>query len=216
MTALIIIAIITAAVLFINLDGGVDFECEGTHHTTLFRVRIGFIGFDLPQGKKSEKDKRANERKKKEKHASKSEPEPQKESKDAMPGGIRAKAEFFSELYEKLQRDISKLLGYIIKRGIYVKKLDTALTIGTGDAAYTGMAYGAAAAFLYNMTALIHNNARLGSWSVDARPDFDKAVFYTKDRCIVRTRLAHIIVIGIMGLGIFLKYKRIHKKFSAR
>lgn len=121
----------------------------------------------------------------------------------------------FGSLYgaaRGLSKDIRELLGFMIKHNVVVRDFSLEARIGTDDPMKTGMAVGAADAFVYGLLGIMDKSMGLKRFSVSVEPDWNsekiKAGFYTE----IYTRI--IIILGIIfkALKILIKARRIFKK----
>lgn len=214
MKVLIIVCAVILLILFINLDGCLTFECTNAKSDVTLHIKIGFIRIFIPiAGKKTQKEAENGAE-------AGEEPRPEKKHKKKsgapeQSGGAWEQICFFRRVYHEVKDDFFGILSYLARRGIDIRRLEVCMRLGTGDAAYTGVLYGLASGLLYNLLAIMHNKTRIRQWKIDAVPDFDNAVFYVKTDCIVRTRLAHIMVIGIKGLKILFRYRKLTKISAA-
>lgn len=101
--------------------------------------------------------------------------------------------------------DIKKLAEYAARHGICFEKLTVSIAFGTGDAAATGIAFGILSGIVYSILSVLYHNTKIETQSVKITPDFYNEKFVTDFVCILRTRLAHIIVMGLKGFLIYRK-----------
>ena len=105
--------------------------------------------------------------------------------------------------------DIKSLAEFFSARCLVIENLALRLDFGTDDVAKTGIATGWINGIVYTTVAVIDHNTTVKTWTVDIQPDFQKEKFDVDFRCIARTRLLHIISIGIKGLRLYNKFKKI-------
>lgn len=106
-----------------------------------------------------------------------------------------------------LGEDIKEFLSFAARKCLVVDNLDLKLEFGTGDAAHTGIACGGLNGVAYTAMSAIHHNTTVKKWNILITPDFEREIFSIRFDCIVRTRLLHIINIGIKGLKLYNKFK---------
>ena len=123
------------------------------------------------------------------------------------PGFVR-RIMFYRELTESIKEDVFKALGYAARHGIKIELLNFRLNFGGEDAAAVGMLYGLVNAAVYTVLGVMHNVLFIKKWTVDIIPDYKHEIFDLKVDCILRTRLVHIIVIGIKFIKILTFIKK--------
>lgn len=99
-----------------------------------------------------------------------------------------------------------KLLSYFSKR-LTVERLKLHFHIGFDDAAATGIATGAAWAFLYDFVSLCDNKLKLKSHSVNVCPDFTKEVFETDIRLVLNIRIIFALILAVKTMKLYSKMK---------
>lgn len=199
--ALIILAVIMI-ILLINIDCVIDFSYNKDNRDGMVMLRYAFIKIKLFP---SEKDV-SIAAKESEKEIEKAEPE---RDKDIL-GTIR----FAKKMFDALKTDVIKLLDHLLRRTIRIKELNISSLLGTGDAMYTGIAFGSANAAVYNFIALLKRHTEIDKWNVNIDADFDSACLSAGVYCKIRTSLAHILSLGIHALFVLLKALRLTKKLK--
>lgn len=135
---------------------------------------------------------------------------PRKKNKKTGASGKKEKKKFSFSVVKKvagLSDDIKDLAEFFSKRCIVVDNITLNVAFGTGDAAQTGVATGILNTVAYGALAVVHHNVTLKKWSVEILPDFGEEKFVLEFLCIGKTRLLHIIGIGIKSLKLYKKFK---------
>ena len=124
--------------------------------------------------------------------------------------GFMDKLRRIEALYTQIKDDVVKILKYLTNRCV-IPKFVVHLDIGFTDAAQTGMASGAAYALVYGIAGAVYNNLHLKKKNMDiyVQPQFHKACIDFYFNGIIRLRVAHIIKVLIMALGIYNKSKTV-------
>ena len=107
---------------------------------------------------------------------------------------------------KKILSESLKLLSYLSKR-LTVDRLKLHFHIGLEDAAATGIATGAAWAFLYDFVSLCDNKLKLKSHSVNVCPDFREEVFETDIRLVISIRIIFAVILAVKAMKLYLKMK---------
>ena len=79
---------------------------------------------------------------------------------------------------------------------------------GTGDAAHTGMAYGAVWTLIGNVYAFLCRFAKLEFPEVELIPNFNQTVFNIEAEGIIKMRLVHIISAAFIGFKAYKKHRK--------
>ena len=120
---------------------------------------------------------------------------------------------YYKRLFKYFKKDISLILKYAKEKTVKFKKVSFDVGFAGKDAMQTGIYTGIVNGGVYNMLALLDNTVGVEDWSVNVTPDFYSDAFINaKIHCILNTKLAHIIVILIKILGIYLKYRKNREK----
>lgn len=122
----------------------------------------------------------------------------------------------FVSIYEKMKsikcfydlnsKHIKDIADYIRKK-LVVEELKLNASIGTNDAFYTGILGGLAWSVAGIFTSFICTNFRVLKKCINVQPNFSRKEVKIDFRCILRTKLVHIIVVRIKFYK-FLKKKR--------
>ena len=206
MTALYIILIIVAVIaliIFIPID--ISFAISYIEKNTDIKLTVSYFPIKLkilPAKKKEEKP----EDDKKEKN-----PKKEKE-KEKQP--LSKTIEFAKAVLEETLDDILGLIRHFFAKTLRVRQFLISAKIGTGDPMYTGIAYGAANAFIYELLGFIDHHTKLDKWNVQLDTDFDSFVIDADASVIVRTRIAYILKLGFMAALILIKILKINRRIK--
>ena len=107
---------------------------------------------------------------------------------------------------KKILSESLKFLSYLSKR-LTVDRLKLHFHIGLEDAAATGIATGAAWAFLYDFVSLCDNKLKLKSHSVNVCPDFREEVFETDIMLVISIRIIFAVILAVKAMKLYLKMK---------
>ena len=115
---------------------------------------------------------------------------------------------YYKRVFEYFKSDISKILICAKEKAVKIKNFDVNIAFAGSDAMNTGIYTGVLNAIVYNLLAVVNNSVGIEEISVDIKPDFNMPAYAkAKISCILNTKLAHIIVILIKVLKIYIKYK---------
>ena len=116
---------------------------------------------------------------------------------------------YYKRLFAYFKRDIFLILKYAKEKTIKIKNLSFDISFAGKDAMQTGIYTGIVNGTVYNAVSVVDNYVGVEEWSVNVQPDFHKDAFIdAKIHCILNTKLAHISVILIKFLLIYIKYRR--------
>ena len=120
---------------------------------------------------------------------------------------------YYKRLFKYFKRDISLILKYAKEKTVKIKKVSFDVGFAGKDAMQTGIYTGVVNGGVYNLLGILERTVGVEDWSVNVTPDFHSNAFInTKIHCILNTKLAHIIVILIKILAIYLKYRKNREK----
>lgn len=120
---------------------------------------------------------------------------------------------YYKRLFKYFKKDISLILGYAKEKTVRIKNISFDVGFAGKDAMQTGIYTGVVNGGVYNTLAILENSVGVEDWSVNVEPDFHANAFVNaKIHCILNTKPAHIIVILIKILVIYLKYRRNREK----
>ena len=173
----IIIAAIVAFILLIPIKA--VFEINNGKD---FYIKVLFIKIRRPKKKKSKKKK-------------------------ASAAGKKKKTKPFDiiKIILAVKEDIEKFIDFAAEKCTVIEQLSFKLDFGLGDAAQTGIATGGLNAAVYSLVSVVHHKTVLKEWKIDINPDFQTEKFHAEFLCIARTRLLHIIRMGIKGYKLYRK-----------
>ncbi|MBQ3461940.1 MAG: DUF2953 domain-containing protein [Clostridia bacterium] len=206
MTALYIILIIVAVIaliIFIPID--ISFAISYIEKNTDIKLTVSYFPIKLkilPAKKKEEKPEDDKKEKK-----------PKKE-KDKEKQPLSKTIEFAKAVLEETLDDILGLIRHFFAKTLRVRQFLISAKIGTGDPMYTGIAYGAANAFIYELLGFIDHHTKLDKWNVQLDTDFDSFVIDADASVIVRTRIAYILKLGFMAALILIKILKINRRIK--
>ncbi|KUO73673.1 MAG: hypothetical protein APF77_22915 [Clostridia bacterium BRH_c25] len=103
------------------------------------------------------------------------------------------------EAYKKNKRIVMPVVEYISKK-IRIYGFNLKLSLGTGDAAATGVLYGAAWIVIGNVMALTSSYLNIIEPRIAVIPIFSKVNLSVDFSCIISMRLGHIINAGIRAI----------------
>lgn len=128
------------------------------------------------------------------------------------------KSEIFNKLanakyvYSLLKKDILKLLNYIFEKAISIDELNISAKIGTGEAMYTGIVYGAVNAAVFGFLGAADRKMKIKNHHTDIKADFDNAVLSAGVYAVVYTRAVHLYYLAVKALIIYWNLKRTFEK----
>lgn len=105
------------------------------------------------------------------------------------------------------KRRILSALKYIVMK-TEVREFDLKFTLGTGDAASTGILYGAAWIVIGGIMSLTRSCMYISRPSIVVVPIFNKAELHVDFNCIIRMRTGHIINTGIRVIPVLISSMR--------
>ena len=107
-----------------------------------------------------------------------------------------------------------RLLGYIFHYAVTIEELSISAAIGTKDPADTGMLCGGAYAVIYQTIGMLNAHTKIKRHSVEISPDFENEVISGGLFAVIRTRIAHLIIILFMLLKLITKYITISRRIK--
>ncbi len=199
----LIIAAVIALIIFIPIDAA--FSVSYAEKNADVRLTVKYFPIKLsilPAKVKKDAEKAADDAEKEKKDIEKSK------------RPLSQTVELAREVIDVTWDDIKKLIRDLFARTLAVKKFYVSAKIGTGDAMYTGIAYGAANAFIYGLLGFIDNHTRLDDWRVDIDADYNGFVIEGGADITVRTRISSVLVIGFKAAIILLKILKINRRLK--
>ena len=109
----------------------------------------------------------------------------------------------FDDIKEILVEILDLLKNRAEFSGIFIR-----VRYGTGDAAITGMIYGAIWALVGNIYSLLARAVRIEFPTVELQPVFGGKAFEIEAEGIIRARLVHIITAAVRSLKVYKKHKK--------
>ena len=91
---------------------------------------------------------------------------------------------------------------------ITFSKFFVSVVYGTGDAADTGMLYGAIWALIGNLYSFMCRYFYIDFPDLELRPEFEKKVFEIEAEGIIAVRLVHIIIAVLRSLMVYRKHNK--------
>ncbi len=162
-------------------------------------LKYGFIRIRAPE--KKEKASRA---------ADEAAEDTDKEAED-RPDKVRLVISFVRGNITEIKETIYKILGYMFRCAVKIKLLDIKLIFGTEDAMQTGLLFGAAAAFVYNVLGVMDKKMRLKKHKEELKPDFKNPHIFAELEAIITTNLFNIAALAVLalsgGIPLYKKYK---------
>lgn len=105
------------------------------------------------------------------------------------------------EVYKSIKDKIIPVLKYI-SRKIKISKFNFKLSMGTGDAAATGVLYGAAWIVIGNVMTLTRSYLNVNNSRIVIVPIFSRVQLCIDFSCIISLKLGHIINAGIRAIPV--------------
>jgi len=121
--------------------------------------------------------------------------------------GFFAKVEKFKTQYHEVKEIIDAVLDYAGSRA-EVSDIFIRCSFGTGDAAQTGIAYGAIWTLISNIYAYLCRYVRIEFPQVELAPAYNEKTFEIEAEGIIKMRTAHIILAGLRVLRLYTKHKK--------
>ncbi len=132
--------------------------------------------------------------------------EPASQDKGNMPG-VLERLTTFRKSYDGVKDIVDEVLDLVKNRaefsGIFVR-----VRYGTGEAALTGMIYGAIWTLVGNIYSFLCRFFRIEFPVVELEPVFGGKAFEIEAEGIIKTRLVHIITAGLRSLRLYSKNKK--------
>ncbi len=200
----LIIAAVIALIIFIPIDAAFSVSYAEKNADVCLTVKYFPIKLNILPAKVKKDIKKDAEK------------DAEKEKKDIEKSKrpLSQTIELAREVIDVTWDDIKKLIRDLFARTLAVKKFYVSAKIGTGDAMYTGIAYGAANAFIYGLLGFIENHTRLYDWRVDINANYDGFVIEGGADITVRTRISSVLVIGFKAAVILLKILKINRRLK--
>lgn len=136
-------------------------------------------------------------------YKSDSENKEKKSSKKSVDVAVEDKVKSFERdtlsLGEKIKAitSVSRLGARLLNKYVCIKNFTLRLRIGTGDAATTAVSVGLIWAAIYNLLGIVGRIVYIDNHSVEITPDYTGQVYFAEGKCIIKSRVAYIIIIAI-------------------
>ena len=206
MMILAAILAVLAVILFIPVKLAVTYSNDGLSRKRELSLKYAFIKCRIyPKSKKTKNPKKAQKAEEKE----------QEKKEDGKPFSFekkKAEIERYIELFNAVKADVIKLLSYTARRAVIFDKVEVASEFGFEDAMQTGIFTGIYNGFIYSVMGVIHHNSHLRDMDIKLQPVYGKNCFNYRFFCIMRIKTAHIIVVAVKGLILFMKVKRLCRR----
>lgn len=128
------------------------------------------------------------------------------QDKENMPG-VLERLTTFRKSYDGVKDIVDEVLDLVKNRaefsGIFIR-----IKYGTGEAALTGMIYGAIWTLVGNIYSFLCRFFRIEFPELELEPVFGGKAFEIEAEGIITTRLVHIITAGLRSLRLYLKNKK--------
>lgn len=115
--------------------------------------------------------------------------------------------EYIIEQFHNLRKNLSlfrNIIQYIVEK-IILESLSLNARFGLGDAALTGITYGALWAVMGVFLNVLYSNKDVKNLSVKLCPDFNETILEVDFFCIIKIKFAHIIIASIKGIKVLIK-----------
>ena len=136
-----------------------------------------------------------------------SEDKPKKSAKE-MVDNIEGKSQSLCDKI-KFYTNLSKTAVKLIRKYVLIESISVKIDIGTSDAPSTAICTGALWSVIYQILGVIGSVMYINENHVEITPDFNNVRFSAKGKCIIKSRLAYIIIIAIV---MFIKIKSLKGK----
>ncbi len=118
-----------------------------------------------------------------------------------------AKIEKLKAQYQEVKEVVNAVFDYAGQRAEFTD-IFIRCSFGTGEAAQTGMAYGAIWILIGNIYTYLCRYIRIEFPQVELAPSYNKKTFEIEGEGIIKMRTVHIILAGIRVLRLYTKYKK--------
>lgn len=130
-----------------------------------------------------------NPRKKKKAESEKKSPEEKAKSFEKKTKSLGERLSSFAKM--------CTLAVKLLRKYARIKNISVSIRVGTGDAAITAVSAGALWAAVYALLGIVGSIIYIDKHSVDIAPDYGEAHFSAEGKCIIKSRIAYIIIIAI-------------------
>ncbi len=117
-------------------------------------------------------------------------------------------------LLGEILKSAKRLIHYIFCHAITIEELNISAKVGTDDPADTGIICGSAYAVIFQVLGTMSHHMKLKKHNVDISPDFDNCAISGGLYALLRTRIAHALVILYIVLQLIIKYKLLSRRIN--
>lgn len=116
------------------------------------------------------------------------------------------KAEDFEKRTKSLAESLRRFSGLcktsvrLLRKYTRIKDISISINVGTGDAAVTAVSTGALWAAVYTLLGIAGSVIYIDKHNVNIVPDYTQPLFNAEGKCIIKSRIAYIIIIAITVL----------------
>lgn len=204
---ILIIAAVIALIALIPIDAAFTASYLDNSTDIILGITYSFLKIPIiPAPKKKPKKKKPKKPEKEE--------DTKKEKKEKPKKPLKLQIKIAKDIADECLGDAVNLVKHLFTHTLQTKLFKLQATFGTGNPMYTGIAYGTASAAIYNLVGFIDNHSKLYEWSVDLKPDFEKAVVEGRADVTIRTRIAYIIKLALMAGVLILKVIMINRRVT--
>lgn len=180
-----IILAVLILILMLPVRGRIYIKYVNDDLTTISELYLWFVKIPLRRKKKTESGRKDNTE----------EEEPDENSG----GGVwRAAYKILSNL-DDIKRFVKRIISYVSKHLVKIKKLMFRAELGVDDAMYTALLYGAVSAVVYGFAGVADEYMRLSEHDIELKADFDNPHIYAELETIISTNILHIIIITMIA-----------------
>ena len=180
-----IILAVLILILMLPVRGRIYIKYVNDDLTTISELYLWFVKIPLRRKKKTESGRKDNTE----------EEEPDENSG----GGVwRAAYKILSNL-DDIKRFVKRIISYVSKHLVKIKKLMFRAELGVDDAMYTALLYGAVSAVVYGFAGAADEYMRLSEHDIELKADFDNPHIYAELETIISTNILHIIIITMIA-----------------
>ncbi len=130
-----------------------------------------------------------------------------KTQNDKSVNSFLAKIKKFKAQYQEVKEVVNAVFDYAGSRA-EVSDIFIRCSFGTGDAAQTGIAYGAIWTLISNIYAYLCRYIKIEFPHVELAPAYNEKTFEIEAEGIIKMRTAHIILAGLRVLRLYTKHKK--------
>jgi len=161
----------------------------------LIKIKYEAIYYDIEEsGFKLIRIKKRNKKNKKKKETK------EKDRWERIFGSLKRIQDLFeayNKKFVKVRNSKKNFLKRLLKKSFLIERLRLNITIGTGDACYTGILAGFAWMAVGILDSLLSQNYNILSKNVNVKTDYMEKKFNLDLFCIFSMRIVHIIIVGM-------------------